>query len=367
MNFKDSAQHFNCLIKEVIEIKTMLIGDLTSTKDIPPKKNVHSRERNSSKIVIYGQICNSLVAIFFGVWFYNVLLITSKQSIFQKFGFGYYWPFCLVFGISFFFSLYGPMACTAEFLICHLIDTITNLFRDWKLSLDDNQKFAQSNPLEQLADDVTSNSFEIHDKLCDIENGKIHRNDKVFHDGYKVDTGLKLEKLVGTTNNALQGLTSSTYIYSIYIMIAFSFQMLSNVLSNAVHTTQSKLLWCIIGILVVFMYLMRLKFLMRSGQMLSNTIKESRISLEEILIENPPSTMKEEEVNKITTLRSRLECFQLTPPITPYGIFSLNNKTFFATLATMITYIVVLVKLRGFGDLPKNLILQRGINVTEYN
>ena len=164
MNFKDSAQHFNCLIKEVIEIKTMLIGDLSSTKDIPPKKTVHSRERNSSKIVIYGQICNSLVAIFFGVWFYNVLLITSKQSIFQKFGFGYYWPFCLVFGISFFFSLYGPMACTAEFLICHLIDTITNLFRDWKLSLDDNQKFAQPNPLEQVADDVTSNSFEIHDK-----------------------------------------------------------------------------------------------------------------------------------------------------------------------------------------------------------
>ena len=38
MNFKDSAQHFNCLIKEVIEIKTMLIGDLTTTKDFPPKK-----------------------------------------------------------------------------------------------------------------------------------------------------------------------------------------------------------------------------------------------------------------------------------------------------------------------------------------
>ena len=112
---------------------------------------------------------------------------------------------------------------------------------------------------------------------------------------------------------------------------------------------------------------MRLKFLMRSGQVLTNTIKESRISLEETLIDNPPSTMKEEEISKITILRSRLECYQLTPPITPYGIFSLNNKTFFATLATMITYIVVLIKLRGFGDLPNDLILQRGINVTENN
>ena len=143
--------------------------------------------------------------------------------------------------------------------------------------------------------------------------------------------------------------------------------MLSNTLSNAVHTTESKVLWCIIGILVVFMYLMRLKFLMRSGQVLSNIIKESRISLEEALIENPPSKMKDEDVNKINILRSRLESYQLTPPITPYGIFSLNNKTFFATLATMITYMVVLIKLRGFGDLPNNLILQRGINVTENN
>ena len=164
VNFKDSVKHFNCLIKEVIEIKTMLIGGLTNTKDIPSKKTFLSRERNSSKIVIYGQICNTLVAFFFGVWFYNVLLGTSKQSIFQKFGFGYYWSFCLVFAISFFFSLYGPMACTAEFLICHLTDTITNLFRDWILRLDNNQTLAQSNPLEQVADDVTSNSFEINDK-----------------------------------------------------------------------------------------------------------------------------------------------------------------------------------------------------------
>ena len=164
VNFKNSTQHFNCFIKEVIEIKTMLINGLTNPENIASKKTFLSAERNSSKIVIYGQICNSLVALLFGVWFYKALLSTSTQSIFQKFGFGYYWPFCLVFAISFFFSLYGPMACAAEFLICHFIDTITNLFRDWKLSLDDNQTLAQSNPLEQVTEDVTSNSFEINDK-----------------------------------------------------------------------------------------------------------------------------------------------------------------------------------------------------------
>ena len=164
MSFKDSAQHFNSFIQEVIEIKTMSNDGLTNPRNILSKKTFLSRERNSSKIVIYGQIFNSLVAFLFGVWFYNVLLRTSKQSIFQKFGYGYYWSFCLVFGISFFFSLYGPMACTVEYLICHLIDTITNLFRGWKSGLDHNQTSTQSNPLEQLADDVTSNSFETNDK-----------------------------------------------------------------------------------------------------------------------------------------------------------------------------------------------------------
>ena len=74
-------------------------------------------------------------------------------------------------------------------------------------------------------------------RLCEIENGKILGNDSVFQDGHKVDIGLKLEKVVGITNKALQGITSSTYIYSIFIMIAFSFQMLSYTLSNAIHTT----------------------------------------------------------------------------------------------------------------------------------
>ena len=99
--------------------------------------------------------------------------------------------------------------------------------------------------------------------------------------------------------------------------------------------------------------------------MLSNILRESRLNLEEILFDLPLSKLNEEEVNKITILRSRLESYQLIPPITPYGIFSLNNRTFVATLATMITYIVVLVKLRGFGDATNISFLQHKLNITE--
>ena len=43
--------------------------------------------------------------------------------------------------------------------------------------------------------------------------------------------------------------------------------------------------------------------------------------------------------------------YQYAAPISPYAVFSLNNKTFCATVATIITYIVILIKLRGVENL----------------
>ena len=78
-----------------------------------------------------------------------------------------------------------------------------------------------------------------------MKNGREAKGTIVLQDGHLIDIGLKMEKLVGTTNNALEGLITSSYIYSIYIMIVFSFQLLSNVFSNAVHTAENKLIWLI--------------------------------------------------------------------------------------------------------------------------
>ena len=42
--------------------------------------------------------------------------------------------------------------------------------------------------------------------------------------------------------------------------------------------------------------------------------------------------------------------YQYVAPISPYSVFGVNNKTFCATLATVVTYIVILIKLRGLGN-----------------
>ena len=62
-------------------------------------------------------------------------------------------------------------------------------------------------------------------------------------------------------------------------------------------------------------------------------------------------------------LQRRLEMYQYVAPISPFSVFGLNNKTFCATLATIISYIVVLIKLRGV-EIPKTLTNLQAVNET---
>ena len=87
---------------------------------------------------------------------------------------------------------------------------------------------------------------------------------------------------------------------------------------------------------------------MASGQKLSVKVKRSRRTLEDAIIEgNLACVGNNGEYDKIDILRKRLEIYQYLCPIAPYAVFTLNTKTFCTTLASVITYIVILIKLRG--------------------
>ena len=87
---------------------------------------------------------------------------------------------------------------------------------------------------------------------------------------------------------------------------------------------------------------------MASGQRLSTKVKQSRRALEDIMIKTDNLyIVNKGESDKVHILRKRLEVYQYLFPIAPYAVFALSNKTFCTTLASVITYIVVLIKLRG--------------------
>ena len=59
------------------------------------------------------------------------------------------------------------------------------------------------------------------------------------------------------------------------------------------------------------------------------------------------NSMSKKSTDEISLLQRRLEVYNYLHPISPHSIFGLSNRTFCGTLATIITYIVVLVKVRG--------------------
>ena len=86
---------------------------------------------------------------------------------------------------------------------------------------------------------------------------------------------------------------------------------------------------------------------MNSGQRLGNSVAQSKRALEEYTLAHKSSfQLTIQNSTKLKILQKRLDIYQLVHPISPYSVFSLNRKTFYSTVALIITYIVVLIKLR---------------------
>ena len=163
-----------------------------------------------------------------------------------------------------------------------------------------------------------------------------------------IKMGLKVENLISAANRATQGLIMTGFMTCVACLIVFCFFILANIGLNDLHTGAKLALLSTAYILAVTMYLIRIFSLMASGQQLANKVKLSRRNFENTMIDhNTPSFTNEENCNRLSVLRKRLETYQYLFPISPFSVFQLNNRTFCATLATIITYMVVLIKLRG--------------------
>ena len=177
---------------------------------------------------------------------------------------------------------------------------------------------------------------------------KIEESDELLENETVVKVGLKLEKLIPAANNGFSGLILTFYLSTVSSLIAISFQFVVAIGLNSVLMGNKKYIFAGGLFLLIVMYIVRMYMIMRSGQGLAVQIKHSRRLLEEVMIRQEDSN----EVphccsNKTFILRKRLELYEIFHPISPFSIFSVNIKTFCATLATIFTYIILLMKLRG--------------------
>ena len=170
----------------------------------------------------------------------------------------------------------------------------------------------------------------------------------MFENLFVIEIGLKIEDMVKSANQASQGLIMTCYTSSLLSVSFLCFQTVSSLGLNDVYTYENKAEVIGVCIFTALMYLLRLHMLMNSGEILKDRIKQSKKALEDIIMSQKASCeVTEETRNTFSILRKRLDVYLFLYPIAPYSVFTLSNKTFCATIATIITYIIVLLKLKS--------------------
>ena len=170
-----------------------------------------------------------------------------------------------------------------------------------------------------------------------------------LHNTELIRFGLSIEHLIVLANKATQGLVMVFFSSSIASLTVMCFLIVADLgLNNATQEYSGKNLLTTCHSLVAVLYLIRVYSIMASGQQLSIKVKQARRVLDDVIMkENMAFIGNKGERDKVYVLRKRLEVYQYLSPITPYGVFTLSSKTFCTTLASVITYLVVLIKLQG--------------------
>ena len=180
-------------------------------------------------------------------------------------------------------------------------------------------------------------------ELTDVQNDpkESSTNERV------IDLGFSLERLIPTMNNAIRGLITTFYSGTVISCIMISFQLAATLKAEDFDSSDERQLIFCGYIFSTLMYLTRLYFLMNSGQRLGNSVAQSKRALEEYTLTHESAyQLTAQYSTKLKVLQKRLDTYQLVHPISPYSVFNLSRKTFYSTLALIITYIVVLIKLR---------------------
>ena len=119
----------------------------------------------SQLLVIIGQCFNFIATVLFGIWFYVVTMHISEEKIQRNIlekkyplldGMYAFW-YVTLYMLQVSFTLFGPLPCGVELMICQVINEVAGLFDDWQKILrftlkmfpyqvDDNNRIDENTP-----------------------------------------------------------------------------------------------------------------------------------------------------------------------------------------------------------------------------
>ena len=128
--FKWNTQSINSFCKKVTIIRSKLVDTLIKGRN-KAKQTCRKGLEKSEKLIISGQIFNLISMLWVGLWFYNLFRKLPKDNIVYHYGSNYELFYPLLAAINSGFLFFGPMSCAAELLICQMINSLSDLFKDW--------------------------------------------------------------------------------------------------------------------------------------------------------------------------------------------------------------------------------------------
>jgi len=349
--FKNNATVINefcnefCLVKSNLE-SLLKQHDLKVSDEKEVKRNPE-KIQYSEYLLIYGQTLNVLATCLFSTWLHEVIQIISNGRNFPILQGMSYFIFFFFYFLQVSSTLFGPTSCAVEVMICQFINETAILYEDWnkllsvphqsKIYIIDNKLQVDDYPKRRKS--LTNNESS--------ENTDVKTQSAINHHENLIDLGLSLEKLIVKANNTTRVFITACYFGSVASCVMIAFQLAAMVKTEDFNYSDERKLIIFGYIFSIIMYLIRLYFMMNSGQRLGISVIQSKRALEEFTLNYEEDFMLSRQyTSKLTTLQKRLDAYQLIHPISPYSVFSLSRKTFYSTLGIIITYIVLLVKLR---------------------
>ena len=157
--FKYNTQSINIFCNEVVIIKSKMAAILIN-KGKEGQQTHCMIIQNSEKLIIYGQIFNAITSFLHGLWNYNICITLPKDHLVYQYGSNYQLFIPPMFAITKFFIWYGPISCAVELLICQVINSLSDLFNDWKTMLQGKPRLHPIYLHQQVSNTKSSDDLE---------------------------------------------------------------------------------------------------------------------------------------------------------------------------------------------------------------
>ena len=140
--FKYNTRSINKFCDEVTNIKSKVTDTLFNEEE-EARRTQCITIQSSEKLIIFGQIFNALTSLLYGIGNNNIKehhIENNIDIIRYPYGSNVQLVYPYMRTIQVFFSLFGPMSCAVELIICQMVNTVSDLFKDWETLLRDKPR-----------------------------------------------------------------------------------------------------------------------------------------------------------------------------------------------------------------------------------